>query len=100
MLTQATGYIIAAVVSGGFSLLAIWYQGNKIHREVRTNHGKRAGERLEQLSDDVAQIKRTMVTQQDLQDHAAHDIEVANDLKKQNLDTRDIVLAAIQVGGN
>lgn len=96
--SSAFGYIISAVITGCFGIFLAW-QNNRLHREVKTNHGKRAGLRLEELGDDVAQIKRTMVTQQDLQEHAEHDMEVAEALAKDTKETREIILAAIQLTG-
>jgi hypothetical protein len=90
------GYIFSAIITGFFGLFIAW-QNNRLHKEVKTNHGKRAGQRLEELGDDVAQIKRTMVTQQDLQEHSDHDVIVAAELAKNDRETRDIILAAIKV---
>ena len=92
--TGDLGYIISALITGCFGLLITW-QNRRLHREVKTNHGVRAGARLEQLGDDVAQIKRTMVTQQDLADHAEHDKEIAAQLFKRTDDNREIIIAIL-----
>jgi hypothetical protein len=101
---DASGYIISAVITGGFGVFLAW-QNRRLHKEVRTNHGKRNGERMEELGDDVSQIKRTMVTGQDLRDHADHDLIVARQLsdadaaaQKYAEETRAILLAAINGG--
>lgn len=100
------GYVIASIVTGVFGVY-LARQSKRIHKEVRTNHGQRAGERIERLNEDVEVIKRLMVTKFDLADHAEHDIEVASQIhqdakraQKYNEETRAILLAAISRGNH
>lgn len=90
------GPVVVSVVTGVFGCIIVWLQVRNGSR-IKTNHGKTIGQHIESLGDTVAQIQRTMVTQQDLAEHAAHDIAVADDLRKEGRETRDILLAAIRV---
>ena len=67
----------------------------RTHREVRTNHGIRNGQRIEDLGDDMAFVRRTMVTKLELSEHAEHDVEVARELAAHVEDTKQELLAAI-----
>ncbi len=78
-MTPEMAVVLAATVAAVPGCLAAW-TSRRTHREIKTNHGVRAGQRIEDLTDDVAQIKRTMVTNTDLENHAAYDVEVAGEL--------------------
>lgn len=92
-MTDAAGYIFAALIAGLFGVVVAWIQvrANRklagrvgdLHDEVRTNHGVRQGQRIEDLGEDVAYIRRTMVTKTELLDHTQQDAEHFSALEKQ-----------------
>lgn len=83
--SDAWSYIIAAVIAGFFALAVTMLQVrastrlatkvSEVHDEVRTNHGVRQGQRIEDLGVDVAWIRGQMVTKQELADHTKQDAE-------------------------
>lgn len=82
-MTDAAGYILAALITAVSVVVVaiIQIRANArlsgrvadLHDEVRTNHGVRQGQRIEDLGEDVAFIRRTMVTQRELADHTGQD---------------------------
>lgn len=84
------GYIAAAIIAGLFSVIVVVLQNRAnralkssvqdVHEEVRTNHGIRQGQRIEDLGVDVAWIRGQMVTKQELADHAALDLTTKQEL--------------------
>lgn len=97
--SDASGYIISAVITGAFAVIIVILQIRAnarlrrqvvdVHEEVRTNHGVRQGQRIEDLSEDVAFIRRTMVTKRELNDHTEQDSthfqEVRELIQRENL---------------
>lgn len=79
------GYVLAAIIAGIFSLLVVFMQNRAnralakgvtaVHEEVRTNHGIRQGQRIEDIGDSLEQIKRTMVTKVEFTEHTEQDKE-------------------------
>lgn len=104
------GYVLSALITGIFGIVIVLLQiratraTKDIHDEVRTNHGIRAGQRLEDLGVDVAElqsyVKEKLVTKDELQAHADADVLVAEKLTAANMETRTILLSAIQMKGN
>lgn len=87
---------IVASVPATIGSLAAWRSANKTHNEVRTNHGVRAGSRIESLGDDMAFLRRVVVTKDDLREHADHDVEVATALAESVETTKQELLEAIE----
>lgn len=85
MNSDALAYVIAALIAGIFGVVVAVIQVRssaritakvaEVHEEVRTNHGVRQGQRIEDLSVDVAWIRGQMVTKQELADHTKQDAE-------------------------
>lgn len=50
------GLIVSAIVTGIFGLFIAW-QNNRLHRAIKTNHGKRPGEYLEKISEKQDRIE-------------------------------------------
>lgn len=78
-MNAAWGYIFSAVVTGIFAIIVVVMQiratkaTKLVHEEVRTNHGIRQGQRIEDLGEDVAFIRRTMVTKTEMAEHTEQD---------------------------
>ncbi len=70
MVADALIAAVPATIAG----LAAWRASRATHDEVRTNHGVRAGERIEALGDDVLWLKEHVVTKNELADHARSDL--------------------------
>lgn len=85
MTSDALAYIIAALIAGVFAVVVTVIQVrsssrlaarvSEVHDEVRTNHGIRQGQRVEDLGVDVAWIRDQMVTKKELSDHTKQDAE-------------------------
>lgn len=107
-MVDALGYAIAALITGVFAVIVVLIQirANRalarnvtaVHEEVRTNHGLRQGQRIEDLGIDVSWIRNQMVTKQELADHATHDEVVAAGMATTIRDTKDELLTAIRGG--
>jgi hypothetical protein len=82
-MTDAAGYVLAALITAVsivvVAVVQIRANGRlagrvtELHDEVRTNHGVRQGQRIEDLGEDVAFIRRTMVTKLEMQEHTEQD---------------------------
>lgn len=82
-MTDSVSYVLAAIITGVFlvAVTVIQVRANgklagrvsDLHDEVRTNHGIRQGQRIEDLGADVAFIRRTMVTKSEMLEHTEQD---------------------------
>lgn len=51
----------AGTLLTGIGALAAWKQSKAVHTEVRTNHGVRAGDRIERMSDQMDRMMDLLV---------------------------------------
>lgn len=71
--------IITATITGIFGCLFVILQvratrvTKQVHEEVRTNHGIRQGQRIEDLGTDMEFVRRTMVTKTEFLEHTEQD---------------------------
>jgi hypothetical protein len=56
-----TGVAALGTMLMGIGTMAAWRQAKSGHAEIKTNHGKRAGEYLELIHSDVQELRALMV---------------------------------------
>lgn len=87
--------VLVAVFASSIPATFAWLTAKKTHKEVQTNHGKRQGQRIEDLGVDMAWVRSQMVTKQELAEHAEHDVEVAKELADHVESNKQELLVAI-----